>query len=43
MVYQIKKFLPKKLRILDKNFHNQKSKNGLYYLAMTDNRNQEKL
>ena len=41
MVYQIKKFLSKKLILLDKVFYIQKI-NGLYNLEMTENRKQEK-
>ena len=41
MLYQIKKFLSNKLSILNEDFRIQKSKNGLYYLIMTEIRNQE--
>ena len=39
MLFQIKKFLSNKLSILNEDFRIQKSKNGLYYLIMTEIRN----
>ena len=39
MLFQIKKFLSNKLSILNEDLRIQKSKNGLYYLIMTEIRN----
>ena len=41
MLSQIEKFLSNKLTILNEDFHIQKSRNGLYYLIITEIRNQE--
>ena len=39
MVYQIKKFLSNKHRILNEDFHIQKNRNSFYYQKMTEIRN----
>ena len=41
MLFQIKKFLSNKLSILNEDFLIKKSKDGFYYLILTEIRNQE--